>query len=154
MAELTATKLSKHFSNLVNRKVGFNQSTAAEETKVRKAFGVYSIRSMEMALVVKADLNLLGSFAGALLGLPNDEVKQRLKSLPLDDLLRDPMQEVLNVASPILSVVGQAAFMTMVLDPLFMKAPAQKALNSPAHRHYFTVEVEGYQGGSFSVFEG
>ncbi|HEX2917130.1 MAG TPA: hypothetical protein VHN81_01335 [Edaphobacter sp.] len=154
MPEVTAFSLSKHFTNLINRPVTFNQATVSMETKVKKVFGVYSIRATDIQLVVKTDLALLGSLAGALLGLPDDEVRQRLKSLPLDDLLRDPMQEVLNVAAPVLSVEGQAAFTTMVLDPLFMKAPAQKALKTPVHRNYFTVEIERYEGGFFSIFEG
>lgn len=153
MAEPTAYALSRHFTNLVNRKVSFAQSTAALETKVPKVFGVYAVFPEQAALVVKADLALLGSFAGALIGLPDAEVKQRIKSSVIDELLRDPVLEVFNVASAVVSSVGRAVFCSMTMNQVYLRPDAEMALNSPLHRSYFTVKVDGYQGGRFCVFE-
>src|ERR1035438_8820853 len=41
----------------------------------------------ETAIVVKADLPLLGSFAGALVGLPDAAVKEHLRATPLEELM-------------------------------------------------------------------
>src|SRR5579875_3431664 len=110
MAEPTAFALSRHFANLVNRDVAFAQSTAAAETKGIKVFGVYAVFPEQTALVVRADLALLGSFAGALIGLPDAEVRQRVKSPVIDELLRDPIHEVFNVASAVVCNGGRAVF--------------------------------------------
>lgn len=153
MSEPTAYALSRHFTNLINREVNFAQSTAALETKVTKVFGVYTVFPEQTSLVVKADLALLGSFAGALIGLPDGEVKQRVASPVIDDLLRDPIHEVLNVASAVVSSVGRAVFRAMTMNPVHLSPEAQKAANSPLHRSYFLVRINGYQGGRFCVFE-
>lgn len=153
MSEPTAYALSRHFTNLINREVNFAQSTAALETKVTKVYGVYTVFPEQTSLVVKADLALLGSFAGALIGLPDGEVKQRVASPVIDDLLRDPVHEVLNVASAVVSSVGRAVFRSMTMNPVHLNAEAQKAANSPLHRSYFLVRINGYQGGRFCVFE-
>ncbi|MFP5277623.1 MAG: hypothetical protein ACLGPM_10935 [Acidobacteriota bacterium] len=153
MAEPTAFALSRHFTSLINREVAFAQSTAALETKTPKVFGVYVVFPEQTALVVKADLSLLGSFAGALIGLPDAEVKQRVSSAAIDELLRDPVQEVLNVASAVVSSVGRAVFKSMTMNPIYLHPDAEKALNHPLHRSYFTVRINGYQGGRFCVFE-
>ena len=153
MAEPTPFALSRHFTGLINRGVKFAQSTAALETKVTKVYGVYVVYPEQTALVVKADLALLGSFAGALIGLPDPEVRQRVKSPVIDELLRDPIHEVLNVASAVVSSVGRAVFNSMTMNPIYVQGDAEKALNNPLHRSYFTVTINGYQGGRFCVFE-
>lgn len=153
MAEPTAYALSRHFTSLINRDVNFAQSTAALETKVTKVYGVYSVFPEQTALVVKADLALLGSFAGALIGLPDNEVKQRVASPVIDDLLRDPIQEVFNVASAVVSSVGRAVFRSMTMSPVHLSPDSQQAISSPLHRSYFLVRINGYQGGRFCVFE-
>lgn len=153
MPEPTAYALSRHFSSLLNREVAFAQAMAAPETKGAKVYGVYVVFPAQTSLVVKADLALLGSFAGALIGLPDVEVKQRVQSLVIDELLRDPMHEVLNVASAVVSSVGRAVFKSMTMNPVHLNPDAQKVIDAPLHRSYFSVKLEGYQGGRFCVFE-
>lgn len=153
MPEPTAFALSRHFTSLINRGVSFTQSTAAAETKVTKVYGVYMVFPQQAALVVKADLVLLGSFAGALIGLPDPEVKQRVKSPVIDELLRDPIHEVLNVAAAVVATEGRAVFKSMTMNPIYLRPDAEMALNSPMHRSYFVVKIDGYQGGRFCVFE-
>ena len=153
MSEPTAVALSRHFSTLLNRRVEFKPSSAAKETKATKAYAVYKLFSENSALVVKADLVLFGGFAGALVGLPEADVRQRLNANPLDELLFDPMHEVLNIAASALSTEARAVFERVVFNPIHLGPNAEKALNTPMHRIYFNVEIEGYPGGSFCICE-
>lgn len=153
MPEPTAYALSRHFTSLLNRQVSFAQAMATPETKVTKVYGVYVVFPEQSSLVVRADLALLGSFAGALIGLPDPEVKQRVQSSVIDELLRDPMHEVLNVASAVVSSVGRAVFKSMTMNAVYLNPEAQRAIDAPLHRSYFAVKIEGYQGGRFCVFE-
>ena len=153
MAQPTPVALSRHFSALTNRQVAFKPCTADKISKASKAYGVYSVFPQRTALVVKADVALLGSFAGALVGLPDDEVVSRLKANPLDELLCDPMKEVLNVASAAISSDGRAVFNSIVFNPVYLSPEAEQVTESPLHRSYFNVEIQGYQGGSFCIFE-
>lgn len=151
MSEPTAHALSRHFSNLINRNVSFVQAKSFLENKVRQVYGVYEVFPGNKALVVKADLSLLGSFAGAMVGLPDAEVKSRLMENPLEELLRDAMNEVFNVASAVIASEGRAVFRSMATSPLYLGPEAEQALNSPLHRSYFDVEIEGYAGGKFFI---
>jgi len=60
MAEPTPYGLSQRFSRLIGRKVTFVQTTASLDAKVAQVFGIYSVLPQETAIVVKADLPLLG----------------------------------------------------------------------------------------------
>jgi hypothetical protein len=152
MAEPTPFILSRRFSQLIGRKVTFIQTTAALETKIRQIYGIYTVLPRETAVVVKADLPLLGSIAGALVGLPDPVVKEHLAVTPIDELLRDAIYEVLNVASAAVATTGRAVFVNMVTNPTYIDGAAGEALKKPAHRSYFNVTVDGYQGGKFSIF--
>jgi hypothetical protein len=153
MPEPTPVALSHHFTALVNRRVAFKPCGVDKVSKAAKAYGVYTVFPQGTALVVKADVALLGSFAGALVGLPDDEVVHRLKMNPLDEVLCDPMKEVLNVASAAVSSDGRSVFKNIVFNPVYLGSEAESTVNSPLHRSYFNVEIEGYQGGSFCIFE-
>jgi hypothetical protein len=59
MSEPTPFALSKHFSNLIGRKVTFAQTTVAPETKIKQLYGIYNVLPQETAIVVKSDLPLL-----------------------------------------------------------------------------------------------
>ena len=154
MPEPTAFNLSRHFTNLINRRADFKPAPAtAADSKAPKAYGVYCVHPEQGALVLKADLALLGSMAGAMVGLPDDEVAQRLRTTPLDELIEDAMQEVCNVASGVLAFEGRAVFKTLTLKEVTLNPDAQLALKQPKHRAHFTVEVDGYSGGRLAIFE-
>jgi hypothetical protein len=153
VSEPAAYKLSRHFANLVNREVDFVPAKPLPESKTKQVYGVYSVFPQMSALVVQADLALLGSLAGALVGLPDDEVQFRLQSAEPDELLGDAMREVLNVAASVVTSEGRAVFRSMLMNTVFLRPEAEKALNAPLHRSYFNVEIDGYEGGRFSVFE-
>src|SRR5580692_7152838 len=103
MSEPTPYSLSQRFSQLIGRKVTFVQTTLSVDIKIKQLYGIYSVQPQESAIVVKADLPLLGSFAGALVGFPDNVVKEHLKVSPMEELLRDAIYEVLNIASAAIS---------------------------------------------------
>ena len=151
MSEPTPFGLSRCFSQLIGRKVTFVQTTLALDTKIRQMYGIYTLLPHNTAIVVKADLPLLGSIAGALVGLPDAAVKEHLRATPLEELLRDAICEVLNIASAAVTTEGRAVFTKLVADPARVDGAAGKLLQRPDHRSYFTVSVDGYQGGRFSI---
>src|ERR1035437_3466002 len=117
MSEPTPFGLSRLFSQLTGRKVTFSQTTVALDTKIKQIYGIYNVLPDETAIVVKADLPLIGSFAGVLVGLPDAAVKERIGVTPLEELLRDAIYEVLNIASAAVSTEGRAILAKMVTDP-------------------------------------
>jgi hypothetical protein len=137
---------------LINRKVTFVQTTQTLDGKIRQVYGIYDLSPIESAVVVKADLHLLGSIAGALVGLPDPVVKEHLKVSPLEELLRDAVSEVFNIASAAVSAEGRAVFKKFVTEPILIDGVAGKVFKEPFHRSYFSVSVEDYSGGRFSVF--
>ncbi|MGA2671850.1 MAG: hypothetical protein ABSE99_01370 [Terracidiphilus sp.] len=151
MAEVSPYVLSRCFSQLTGRKVAFVQTKFSLDMKIRQIYGIYALPPNDMAIIVKADLQLMGSIAGALVGLPDAAVKEHLKVSPIEELMRDAISEVFNIAATVISTEGRAVFTKMVTDPAYIEGPAAKVYKEPFHRSYFTVTVEGYQGGRFAV---
>ena len=108
MSEPTPYGLSRCFTQLLGRKVTFVQTTFALDMHIRQMYGIYTVLPHETAIVVKADLPLLGSFAGALVGLPDPAVREHLRAMPLEELMRDAICEVLNIACA--AVISSADF--------------------------------------------
>lgn len=152
MAEPSPFTLSKLFSSLIGRKVTFAQTTLSVDTKIKQIFGIYTVLPAETAIVVKADLPLLASLGGALVGLPDSAVKEHLGITPMEELLRDAIHEVLNIASTGVATEGRAVFTKMVGDVSYIDGAAGNMFRKPDHRSYFNVLVDGYQGGKFTIF--
>jgi hypothetical protein len=152
MSELTPYALSQHFSALIGRKVAFSQATLSVDGKTKQMYGIYNVVPHESPIVVKADLSLLGSMAGAMVGLPDSTVKERLGTTPLEEVLRDAIHEVLNVGSTVITTDGRAIFTKMVPETAYIDGVAGEMFKKPDHRSYFNVTVEGYTGGKFSIF--
>jgi hypothetical protein len=152
MTEPTPFAFAQLFSELIGRKVGFSQTTVPVETKNKQIYGIYRVVPPETAIVVQADLKLLGSLAGVLVGLPDATVKERLKIAPIDELLRDAIHELLNIASTVVTTKGRAIFSKMVTDPVYIDGSAGTVFKKPDHKSYFSVTVDGYEGGAFYVF--
>jgi hypothetical protein len=152
MAEPKPFTIAKLFSDLTGQTVNFTQVLKPTLTKAAQAYGLYLIKPMDSTRVVQVDLPLLGSFGGALLGLPAQTVKERLASPTLDEPLRDAVHEVLNVASTIVSIDDRAIFQTMHFGADSLPAGIPESLKNPAFRSYFTVTMNGYEGGAFSIF--
>jgi hypothetical protein len=151
MSEPTPFALSHHLTELCGRKVTFTQTTAALEGPTKQIYGIYNVLPDNTAIVVKADLPLLASFAGVLVGLPDSTVKERLKASATDELLRDAMYEVLNILSTVLTTGERVSFIKMVTDKTFVDGAADVVLRKPGHRSYFNVTMDDYQGGRFTV---
>jgi len=152
MSEPTPFGLSRLFSQLTGRKVTFSQATASLDTKVKQIYAVYNVLPHETAIVVKADLPLVGSFAETLVGLPDSAVKERIGMTPIEELLRDAVGEVLNIASAAITTEGRAIFIKMVTDTVYIDGAGAKVFRKPDHRSYFNVLIDGYQGGKFTIF--
>jgi hypothetical protein len=152
MSEPTPYALSKHLTGLIGRKVTFTQTVVAPETKIKQMYGIYTVLPHETAIVVKADLPLLGSLGGVLVGLPDSAIKEHLAATPVEELLRDAIHEVLNVMSTVVTTEGRAVFVKMIADSILIDGAAGKVLKKPDHRSYFNVTVDGYQGGKFTIF--
>ena len=152
MSEPNPLALSQHFSQLVGRKVTFAPASLTPETKIKQMYGIYNVLPHETAIVVKADLPLLGSLAGVMVGLPDNTVKEHLARTPLEELLRDAIHEVLNVASTVVTNEGRAVFLRMVTDTGLIDGAAGNLFRKPDRRTYFNVSVDGYQGGKFTIF--
>jgi hypothetical protein len=151
MSQPTPFGLSRLFTQLTGRKVEFLQTSAVPESKARQAYGIYSVLPHETSIIIKADIALLGSFAGLLVGLPDAVIRERLKVTPLEELLRDAIYEVLNIACAGITNEGRAVFTKMVTDPAYIDRAAGKVFAKPDHRSYFNVSVDGYQGGKFTI---
>jgi hypothetical protein len=151
MSEPTPYSLSRCFSQLIGRKVTFVQTTFALDAKIKQIYGIYTVLPHETAIIVKADLPLLGSFGGALVGLPDSAVKEHLRVTPVEELLRDAISEVLNIASASIAAEGRAVFVKMVTDPTSIDGAAGMVYKKPDHRSYFNVQIDGYQGGKFTI---
>ena len=104
------------------------------------------------SLVVKADLPLLGSFAGGLVGLSDSEGQSRLVQPIIEELFSDAIYEVLNVASSAITSEGRAVLSKMVTKHTDIKGSvAESIVAKPNHKVDFNVAVEGYRGGRFAV---
>jgi len=151
MAEPTPFALSRRFSQLIGRTVTFVQTTTEPLTNVKQLYGIYTVLPYETAIIVRADLTLLGSFAGALVGFPDCVVREHLRVTPMEELLRDAIYEVFNIASAAITTDGRAVFTKMVTDPAYIDSAAGIAFARPARRNYFNVSIDGYQGGRFTA---
>ena len=152
MSEPTAHAFTQMFSQLTGRQVSFTQPKAATPSTAKQMYGLYTVLPHETPIVVKSDLALLGSFAGALVGLQDDAVKDRLKQTPLDELLRDAIHEVLNISATLVTNEGRAVFKKMAADPVYFDNFDAQLLQKPDRKTAFDVSVEGYQGGKFTIF--
>jgi hypothetical protein len=152
MSEPTPFALSKHLTDLVGRKVTFTQTGVSPETKIKQLYAIYKVLPHETAIVVKADLPLLGSLGGLLVGLPDSAVKEHLAATPIEELLRDAIHEVLNISSTVVTTEGRAVFVKMVTDPVLVDGAAGAVLKKPDRKSYFNASVDGYQGGKFAIF--
>ncbi|MGA3050098.1 MAG: hypothetical protein ABSD67_26080 [Terracidiphilus sp.] len=152
-----AHNLSKHFTHLVGRDVKFQKAGLAPDKGASWIYGSYEIVSVDdptatKSVVVKADRDLLGSIAGALVGLPSDEVVRRLRSAALDELLQDAIYEILNVAAGVIAPGHRTILTAMSVEARDVQGEAAKVLATPSVKAIFDVVVQGYSGGRFRVF--
>ncbi len=151
MTEPTPYAFSQLFSNLTGRDVKFALAPKPPVSKARVIYGVYTTVPSERAVVVKADLPMLGSLAGALLGLPDETAAERALQNPMDESVRDAMHEILNIASTALSTDGRVVFRHMAADPVYCTGEAADVLNKPDQKSNYNVTIESGSGGVLTV---
>jgi hypothetical protein len=151
MADPTAFAMTKMFSQLTGKPVSFTLVLKPPVAKFKPLYGTYTIVPGDAALVVKTEMGLIGSLGGALLGLPKESVLEGIKQNPIEEVLRDAMHEILNVAATAVCVDRRAVFQKMYNDPVFFGEAAQDVMRKPLHTAHFNVLVDGYVGGGFAV---
>lgn len=151
MKEPTPYAMSRLFSDLTGREVSFSLQLHPPASKQRPLYGVYTELPSERVVVVKTDLPLLATFAGALLGLPEETAIERAQQSSMDESLRDAIHEVMNIASTALSTEERVKFLKMTLDPVYCDGKAADVLQKPDVKSSFQVSVDGKAKGSFII---
>jgi hypothetical protein len=152
MSAPTAYGMSKMLTQLTGREVSFHLKAKPAPSSPHPLYGVYEGQPEEKTMVVKADLRLLASFGGLLVGLPDPVVAEQASEVPLGELLRDAIHEVLNVSSTPLSVNSRVVFKTMHTSLQELSPSAREVLNHPSLTTCFDVSVAGYTGGEMIVY--
>jgi len=151
MFEQMAQRLSRHFSTLTGRRVTFAGVRPSVGSKARQIFAAYTMFPDAAPMVVHADVPLLGSFAGALVGLPASEVSARLKVKPLDELMSDAIHEVLNIAGAVINNEQRVVLIVLTEEVEKMPEPGRILLAKAAVRSDFDVTIDEYEGGRLTV---
>ena len=151
MAETTPFELNKMFSSLTGKQVTFTLSKTPPPDTRKHVYGTYSLLPDESMRVVKADVALIGSFGGALMGLPKSAVVDGLKEVPLDETIHDAMHEILNVSATLVSVDHRAIFRKMFFNVKELPEAAAALLKKPKVTMHFLVSIAGYDGGAFTL---
>ena len=151
MPEPSSSAMATLFSDLIGHHVNFSERIDAMPEHGEQIYCAYLIKPMESFRVIKADLSLLSSFAGALIGLSPATIKERVADPKPDESLRDALHEVMNIASRIVSVDHRAVFEGMYGDPSKLPPAARITLLDPCNSSHFKVIIEGFEGGGFSL---
>jgi hypothetical protein len=151
MSEPTPFDLSKRFSQLAGRKVTFAQAGALADTAAKQVYGIYTVLPADTPVIVKADLRLFASIAGALVGWPDPVVKEHLAIVPMEELLRDAIYEVFNVAAAGFAADGRVVFKDLIFNTTYIDGANGEVLKKPGHRSRFNVTMEGYLGGRMEI---
>ena len=151
MAEPSSTSMATLFSDLIGRRVTFRGQLNAPPVIGKQIYCVYLIKPMDSYRVIMADLSLLSSFAGALIGLSPEMIKEKVAQPTLDESLKDALCEVMNIASRIVSSEHRGVFKDMYGDAGQMPIGARNTVRDPCYSSYYDVAIDGYEGGAFSL---
>jgi hypothetical protein len=151
MAEPKPLVIANLFTDLIGHTVNVTQVLRPPITNVKQVYGIYSIKPSESVRILQVDFPLLASLGGALLGLPSEEVREQLLSPELSGPLSDAVHETLNIASRIVSIDHRAVFQTMHIGIESLPNGMAETLKNPAFRSYFTITVQAYEAGAFSI---
>jgi hypothetical protein len=146
--------MSKTLSQLTGREVGFTLKPKPTPSGSKPIYGIYTVLPENDPIVMKADIRLLASFGGALVGLPDAVVADRAKEVPMDEVLRDAIHEVFNVCSTPLSARHRVMFKSMHTEAHQLDSSARDLLNCSILATCFDVSIWGYTGGELIVYSG
>jgi hypothetical protein len=151
MAELSSVAMAKLFTDLVGRSVSFSERLDPIATARKQVYCVYVVKPMDSTHVIQADELLLASFAGALIGLSADLIKERMAASTPDEALGDALREIMNIASRVVTLEHRAVFKSIHSEPGNLRGDARKTLRYPCYSSHFDVLIDGYEGGSLSL---
>ena len=151
MAPPTARSLSRLFSQLAGSEVVFIQTKEGPDTKSAQVYGIYKLHPDSLQIVVKADLLLVGSFAGGMIGLPDSEVKLQLGTNSASEPIHDAIHEVFNVASNTILPGHRTVLADVVTDFTSLDEATSMVLTKPGTKYCFNASVKGRQGGQFAI---
>ena len=151
MAEPSSSIMTRLFTDLIGHNVSFSDQSQPVTVKSEQLYCLYQIKPMDSSRIIRADISLLSSFAGALIGLAPEAIKQRVAEPQLDESLRDALHEVMNIASRVVSLENRAVFKGIYADPGSLPADARNTLRDPCYASYFNVKIDGYEGGALAL---
>ena len=151
MAEPSSASMTRLFTDLIGHNVSFYERYNSVPTKADQLYCVYVIKPMDSMRVIKADMPLLSSFAGALIGLSAEAIKERVSESQLGESLRDALYEVMNIASRVVCLEYRAVFKGIYADAGSLPPDARSTLRDPCYSSYFNVKIDDYEGGAFAL---
>jgi hypothetical protein len=151
MADASSASMGTLFTDLLGRRVNFSEQSYATPPTGPQLYCLYLIMPMESYRIIKADLSLLSSFAGALIGLSPETIKERVEESELNETLRDALMEVMNIASRIVTLEHRGIFKGMFGDLGQLPLDARNTVRDSCSSSFFKVSIEGYEGGAFSL---
>jgi hypothetical protein len=140
------------YTQLLGRDVSVAVAPAALRSSGAAVFGTYRRVSDDSLIVVKADLALMASIGGVLVGLPEDVVQARVKQGTLDEVLQDAIHEVLNITSTPLSEDGRVVFKRLDLAYSGVSQNAKDVMVNNTPDANLVLTVKGYTGGRLSIW--
>jgi hypothetical protein len=105
-------------------------------------------------IVVKAELPVIASLGGALVGLQKERVVEIIGKQPLEEFMRDAIHEVFNVTATPLAEKNRVVFKTMHTDTAELGETAKAVLATPHQYTSFDVQVKGLLGGEYNIAYG
>ncbi|RRA48137.1 hypothetical protein [Acidipila sp. EB88] len=151
MKEPTAFSLSKLVSSLVGREVAFALVPKLDKPAAKPIYGTYAEVPGNQTLVVRAELAMLGTLAGYLVGLPEDTAIERASSRPMDETLRDAIHELLNIFASGLSTEHRVIFRSMTDDLLLCSGEALDVIRKPERQSNYRISADGKAKGTLSI---
>lgn len=151
MAEPSASAMARLFTDLIGRNVSFSERFTPPALDRKQIYSVYVVKPMDSIRLIQADALLLASFAGALIGLSSEAIKERMEAASVDESLSDALREVMNIASRVVSMEHRAVFKSLYPDAGALPSDARNTLRDPCYSSHFDVAIDGYSGGTFSL---
>lgn len=151
MPKGTAFDFGRILSDLTGKRVTVTQSSTPFESSKNKAYGVFDVFPERFPALLGADLPLLASLGGALMGMPDALIRSSLSDGEPNDALKDAMHEVLNILSSVLLSEGRPVLRAMELREQRGFLLFSEMTRRPTYQNKFSVTLPGYTGGEMVV---
>ncbi len=139
--------IGKQISDLVDRPV----SVAAADDPIfsdQVVYACYKVLPHSNTVVVKLDLELLGTLSGTMIGVPAATFTAQIRAGHLDANLTDAGREIMNVLSPVVVDEGRAIFQGIFPSPSAYSREAEQLLQSRIlYKASFKATMAGRQLG-------